>query len=638
MDVASQTSHEPAPATAPAGLGGGVGLPIVFDGCHGFLHPAAGAVGVVLCSPWGFEDLVMRKSWRLLAEASAAAGFPCLRFDYPGTGNALGRATDPADVGDWVRAIDAGADLLKANSDAAGLVLIGQSLGAALALEAARTRTDVVGLQLIAPVVRGRAYVRELAATAKLVADKIGIPLDLAPGEGLSVLGFSLSPAMVAGLKGLDLAALDALAVRDVVIFEQPDRRASDDLAAHLRTLGPRVSLEPVAPFHLMVSDATVIQPLPVAAERVVAALRRVHPVTRPAGPTRAAERTPVPPAILHGPCYREEVVRFGPGGRLFGILCQPARAHVGAHVGAHMGAHPAVRVGAPATVLLNRGLNAHIGWRRASVDLARGLAANGLASLRIDLAGLGESVDEPGRPENLIYSDHLLPDIAAAVDLLAARGFARIALAGVCSGGYMALCAAAVDARVTDLVAVNTQRIVWNPAESAAEVIRYGLRSMHDYVGDIRGRGALAKLVRSRHRIVPAMRFLARRSLKNAMARVPIGIRSLVARDSMAARVNRFFGTMAGHGTRVSLVYSAGDPGLVELRNYFGPDGRDLRHPNVSVSVVPGADHNFTTPRACDWLLDHIVALADETRGETRADTRAAQWPTVASGVMRRA
>ena len=625
MDVASQTSHGPAPVTAPAGLGG-AGLPVVFEGCHGFLHPAGGTLGVVLCSPWGFEDLTIRKGWRLLAEAIAAAGFPCLRFDYPGTGNALGSATDPADIGDWVRAIDAAADLLKANSAATTLVLIGQSLGAALAVEAARRRTDVVGLQLIAPVVKGRAYVRELAATAKLVADRIGIALELAPDEGLSVLGFSLSPAMVAGVKTLDLAALDALPVRDVVIFEQPDRRASDDLAAHLRTLGPRVSLEAVAPFHLMVSDATVIQPLPVAAERILAALRRVRPAPLADAPARSARRPTAPPSILHGPCWREEVVRFGPDGALFGILCQPARPRIGAHADA------------PATVLLNRGLNAHIGWRRGSVDLARGLAANGLASLRFDLAGLGESVDEPGRPENLIYSDHLLPDIGAAVDLLAARGFARIALAGVCSGAYMALCAAAIDPRVTDLVVVNTQRIVWNPAESAAEVIRYGLRSVHDYVGDIRSRGALAKLVRSRHRILPAMRFLAKRGLKTAMARVPIAVRSLVGRQSMAARVNRFFATMAEHGTRVSLVYSAGDPGLIELRNYFGPDGRDLRHPNVSVSVVPGVDHNFTTPAAGDWLLDHIVALADDRRGEPRADSRAARRPAVANGVMRRA
>ncbi len=615
MHVVSPASHEPAPVTAATGPGHHDGVPRVFAGCHGFLHPAEGRVGVVLCSPWGFEDLILRKGWRLLAEAIAAAGFPCIRFDYPGTGNAPGGATDVRDVAEWIDAVGAAADLLKAGSDADTLILVGQSLGATLAVEAARKRGDVVGLQLIAPVVKGRPYVRELAATASLVADKIGIRIDLAADEGLDVLGFSMSHAMVASVRALDLAAVDALAVRDVILFDQPERRASAALAEHLRRLGADVRLEAVAPFHLMVSDATAIQPLPVAAERVVAALRRVHPARPPSEPVRPP-RPSMPPAVLHARRYREEAVRFGPDGGLFGILCQPPGAHAGG----------------PAIVLLNRGLNAHVGWRRGSVDLARGLAASGLTSLRIDVAGLGESRDEPGRPLNLIYSDRLLPDIAAAVDLLAARGSERIALVGVCSGAYMALRAAARDPRVTDLVAINTQRLVWNPAESVEDVIRYGLRSMHDYVGDIRSRGALAKLLRSRRRVLPAMRFLAKRGLKGAMARVPLGVRSLVGRDSMAARVERFFATVAARGTRVSLVYSAGDPGLVELRNYFGPNGRTLRHPNVTVTVLPGADHNLTTRPAMDWMLDHIVALACEG---PRADGRAARPSAAASRLV---
>ncbi len=596
MDVASSTFPAPVAAGSAVADQDRDGIPCAFGRSHGFLHPAGGRVGVVLCSPWGFEDLTLRKGWRLLAEAVAAAGFPCLRFDYPGTGDALGAATDVGDLSEWVEAVDAAADLLKARSDATRLVLIGQTLGASLAVEAARVRDDVVGLQLIAPVVRGRAYVRELAATARLVAERIGIAPDLADGEGLSVLGFALSPSMVASVVAMDLGALGALPVPVVTIFDQPDRRAASAFADHLRALGADVRLEPLAPFHVMVSDATAIQPLPVATERVVAALRRLSPV-----PPELETRRPTPPApaVLAGDGFRETVVRFGPDGALFGILCQPARPHPGA----------------PAVILMNRGLNAHIGWRRGSVDLARGLAAGGLASLRMDVAGLGESRDEPGRPEDLIYSDLLLPDVAAAVDLLAARGHSRIALAGVCSGAYTALCAAALDPRVTDVVAINTQRIVWNPAEDAADVIRYGLRSMHDYVGDLRSRGALAKLVRSRRRILPAMRFLARRGLKGAAARVPIGVRSVLGRHSMAARVNRFFARLAAHGTRVSLVYSAGDPGLVELRHYFGPDGRDLRHINVDVTIVPGVDHNFTSQAATDRMLAHILTLADEPR-----------------------
>ncbi len=47
-----------------------------------------------------------------------------------------------------------------------------------------------------------------------------------------------------------------------------------------------------------------------------------------------------------------------------------------------------------------------------------------------------------------------------------------------------------------------------------------------------------------------------------------------------------------------------------MELRNYFGPLGRALRVPNVTVSVLPDADHNLTTTRASAWMLEHLIAL----------------------------
>ena len=270
----------------------------------------------------------------------------------------------------------------------------------------------------------------------------------------------------------------------------------------------------------------------------------------------------PPPPrpfrAALVGAHFREEPVRFGPDGCAVRHLLQAGP--------------PRANPDAPVYILLNRGLNAHVGWRRVSVEHARGLAAAGVASLRFDVAGLGESRDEPGRPANLIYSDLLLADIRAAVDLMLARGHARIALAGVCSGAYMALSAAHADPRVAAVVAVNAQRLVWNPREDVDEVIRYGLRSMNDYVGDLRSRGALRKLIRSRRRIAPAMRFMVMRTMKQALARVPIALRSRLLSGSMAARVARFFETLEGNGTRVSLVFTEQDPGLADLSHYYGP------------------------------------------------------------------
>ncbi len=593
MYVVSAAPDDPsAPMSPEAADGLRYGVPVTFRGNSGFFHPAGGAVGVVLCSPWGFEDLTMRKSWRLLAEALSAAGHPCLRFDYPGTGNSLGRGSDVSSCDSWVEAIHHAAACLRLKSGVKRFVFLGQSLGAALAVAAARSRSDVVGLQLIAPVVKGRAYARELAATAALVAQRLGIAHQPSDEEALNVVGFPLSRAMVDSLKRLDLSDLQGVAGLHVTIFDQDDRKAAAELCGTLRRAEAVVAMEPIAPYHLLISDATTIQPLPVDAARVVAAL---------GGGCRAAPLARVDdghrPAILSTAAFREEALRFGADDALFGVLCRPARAP---------------RPTAPAVVLLNRGLNPHLGWRRVSVEHARALAAAGIASLRFDLAGLGESRDEPGRPANLIYSDLLLPDIGAAVGVLARRGFERVALAGVCSGAYMALVAARHDPRVTEVFAVNPQRFVWNPAERPEDVIRYGLRSMNDYVGDVRSAGALKKLFRSRRRILPAMHYLLKRSLKHAMAGIPLGLRSTLMPGSMAARVHAAFRTLAEHGTRVHLLFTPGDPGLLELRNFYGREGRHMRHPNVGVAVIADADHNLTATRASDAMLAQLLAFAE--------------------------
>lgn len=604
MYMVSEALSEPAGVVVPEGLR--YGTPCAFKGCAGFFHPAAGSTGVVLCPPWGFEDLVMRKSWRLLAEAIAAAGYPCIRFDYPGTGDSLGKATSIDSVTPWIESIHDAAEMLRLNSGVRRFVFVGQSVGATLAVEAARSRKDIVALQLIAPVSKGRHYVRELTATATMVAERIGIALELAPDEGLSVVGFGLSRAMVEDLKALDLTKIAELDVRDVTIFDSAERQASAETFEHLRRIGLDVTLERVEPYHLMVSDSTEIQPLPVSNERVIAALRRAAPEAPLEARLASAPRFP---DALVADTFREEPMRFGADAALFGVLTRPL----------------VERADAPAVVLLNRGLNPHIGWRRVSVDHARALAEAGITSLRFDVSGLGESRECPGRPADLIYSELLLPDVRAAVDVLARRGHARIALMGVCSGAFMALTAAAVDPRVSEAIVFNPQRFVWNPSEKMEDVIRFGLRSMNDYVGDLRRGGILRKLVRSRRRLVPAMAYLVKKTIRGGMARVPLGLRSSLMRSSMAARVTQLFDQFAARGTRIAMVFTHGDPSTDELSAYFGIDGRDLRYPNVSVEILKGPDHNLTSTSASAMMLERAlkVLTSETSRDERRAPGR---------------
>ena len=114
-----------------------------------------------------------------------------------------------------------------------------------------------------------------------------------------------------------------------------------------------------------------------------------------------------------------EEPLQFGQGGRLFGILSEPAEEKVDG----------ATR---PAFVFLSAGLLHRPGPSRLHVLLARGLAAMGFASLRVDLSGKGDS---PAR-DSMTNRESVAMDFADICTTLEGRyGSRSMVLAGLCSG-----------------------------------------------------------------------------------------------------------------------------------------------------------------------------------------------------------
>ena len=118
--------------------------------------------------------------------------------------------------------------------------------------------------------------------------------------------------------------------------------------------------------------------------------------------------------------------VRFGAGNSLVGMVTTPAQQ-------------------VPATVaclMFNMGANHRVGPRRINVKLAHELAAHGMASLRFDLGGVGDS--------DAFDSAH---DLQAAMDLLESMlGIRQFVIVGMCSGVEHAVSVAAADTRVVAL------------------------------------------------------------------------------------------------------------------------------------------------------------------------------------------
>lgn len=132
---------------------------------------------------------------------------------------------------------------------------------------------------------------------------------------------------------------------------------------------------------------------------------------------------------------YKETPVQFGPDGSLIGIITTPADG-------------PLAPV---ACLMLNMGANHRIGPRRINVKLARQMAARGISSVRLDLAGLGDSGPASG-------SEHFLTqavlDLQAAMNLIQTMlGVRRFIVIGLCSGATNGLSLAVADSRVVGLL-----------------------------------------------------------------------------------------------------------------------------------------------------------------------------------------
>jgi exosortase A-associated hydrolase 1 len=138
---------------------------------------------------------------------------------------------------------------------------------------------------------------------------------------------------------------------------------------------------------------------------------------------------------VTHHP-VRESFVAFDVrGDTCVGVLSRPADA---AEVG---------------VVIVVGGPQYRAGSHRQFTQLARDLAAGGVAVLRFDYRGMGDSDGDPRTFESID------DDVAAAIGVLQREaGVSRVALWGLCDAASAALMYAAGDARVAGVIAVNPE------------------------------------------------------------------------------------------------------------------------------------------------------------------------------------
>jgi hypothetical protein len=473
--------------------------------------------------------------------------------------------------------------------------LLGFRLGALLATLAVARSDCVDGLILVAPVISGPRYLRELRTTR--LAALLGATALEPEGDGagdiaaadtgsIEVSGYPISPATLSALSRVDLADRGAPRVSGMLVIDRDDLPRARAWVDALSAAGVETEYKALPGFVKMMM---IGGPFALVPHGMIAAARdwllRFTSVPcmganqggvrrEPGSPAAVVPTLSIPGEGLDG-ALSERPVRFGPGGLMFGIVTEPSGGEGGRR----------------AVVLVNNGADYHIGAGRMHVLLARHWGRLGCVVLRMDLAGLGDSNTRQGRPDNEVFPPAAVADMRVAIEFMHERyQVGDLTLTGLCSGAYHALQAGLAAVPLNRIFMVNPENFSWKEgtpidAIHVADVVRASAvyrelaLSVATWRKLLAGKVDIARLVKICYRRVA----LALESTLRAMVRV-LGVR-------LQGDLDRQLEQIAARGVRIMIVFSRGEPGIELLRMQGGAAIKRLGQ----VHIIDGADHTFS-------------------------------------------
>jgi alpha-beta hydrolase superfamily lysophospholipase len=571
-------------------------------------------IAVLLCPPFGWDDVCSYRSRRDWAMELATSGHPTLRIDLPSSGDSGGSPQDPGRLAAWTGAVSAAASWLREATGCPETAAIGIGLGGLVICSAVAEGAPIDDLVLWAVPSRGRSFVRELRTFGRMEAAKFGQPDDagavsLPPGS-TEAGGFLLSGETTRDLDALDVATLPFPdgRIRRALLVERDGISVDERLRRHLEEAGAAVTVVPGPGYGAMMAEPQEARPPREVFMRVEAWLDDVSSDnTDRLGTSHARDRlelspTSRPPAqdrdtaelTVDGVLIRETPLTIEqPFGHMFGVLAEPVDL-------------PARDLGA---VLLNAGAIRHVGPNRMWVEIARRWASRGVPTLRLDLEGLGETDGDASRFTDVaeLYVPELFEQARAALDLLEARcSQRRFVLTGLCSGAFWAFNGALRDERVSAAFMVNPRTLFWDASLETVRYLRRGLLLPSSWRMILRGEVRLARIlavIRSTPRSL-ARYLAARRQTRST------------GRDELAEALDR----LRDAEKHLIFIFSEREPFHEELAHQ-GRLTQGDRWPNIEVDLIPGRDHTLRPLYSQQRALDELDrALEHELSSPSRA------------------
>jgi pimeloyl-ACP methyl ester carboxylesterase len=619
------TSHPH--ADSHLGTPHGIAEPFYFKSGDGhlfaWLHrpktPGKSDIGFVICSPYGYESICAHRSVREFADAITAVGIPALRFDYRSTGDSSEIDESADHVTLWSQDVIAAIREMRSRTGVERICLLGIRLGALLASLAAVECGAVESLILIGPVISGRRFVRELRTTqlAGLAMSATASGPDINASEvstkpkTLEAGGFLFSEATLQSLGRVDLLTAAVPAVRSMLVIDDDKLPSAKRWVESLSNSGIEVDYRAMPGLIEMVLTAPQFAVVPAAMigaarDWVTSMAGRIDPERAAASPpVHSMSDVPSTSAMLlagdeHSPesLITERPVLLSTDVTLFGVVTEPR----------------ADEKRRRAVILLNAGADFHIGASRMYVSLARRWARRGYFVLRLDLAGIGDSATRPGKADDEVFPEEALDDIRCAIAFLRSRyDISDMTLAGLCSGAYHALRAAAAGLQVNRILMVNPQNYFWKKGMTLEQVqlveaahnpglYRQRLLSLRAWSRMLNGEVNIWRIV-----VIYLQRLLlaGEALLRNVARSVHIVLPNDLGRDLEKIVANRI---------RITFVFARGEPGIALLRLQAGSTVSRLGD-LCRVRLVEKGDHIFSQrePRSMmeDILSEELFAQA---------------------------
>jgi len=249
-------------------------------------------------------------------------------------------------------------------------------------------------------------------------------------------------------------------------------------------------------------------------------------------------------------------------------------------------------------------------------VELAREWAARGIAVLRMDIGGVGDSDARFGAIDNHPYPDHAVEDIASAVRWMIDRArVSRVIVAGLCSGAHASFHAGLAVDGLAGIRVINPIVFYWNPGCALDVSAWMNYTESRRYSQAAREVASWVRLVRGQVNVRHAASVAYRRLREVSGAMATTLWQRLGGGSTDGPNVAADLARIGARGVDVLLVFSEGDPGLDFVKRRYARSLRLLeqRSSNFALRVIPDADHTFTRRaarrRLAGLLSSHLTS-----------------------------